>query len=444
MLSTILFVLLSSCQNFHNHDSEGNKISPPVVRSQINWVGHWMNEGARVKLVREVASEYEFRNQEIHINLKFPEEIYKADDSLEIQFILDQMRKPVADWDIIRIKEHYNAIAAILKDNDWGVKYLVDFSSVPGYFERHLAFVSSPLFKSHSGNICVGPYNEGQFWALYVNTSVAKKIGITVKQYDMTFDDFLSYIKVAYEYNRTHSNQITAIFEDRFWISTEAIWKRLFYSLLGSFDELNTKLTPEKLDAIKKCYEACEQIAKYDAIIKSRSKIDWGRDNDYPLKDSCLFFVNGSWMYNIWKIKDQEKMKSIMPCELPVFKPCDMCLGGYTSNWAVLKNAPHREEAIKLMMFWTEPKIAEKWARYTKCPSGVKGNLTTTAFGIEEYENFMYNIEKKYGGRKVSEVDNKIILGEKNFAVPLRIIDVLEGKLTAQKAFSDLKKQLVY
>jgi ABC-type glycerol-3-phosphate transport system substrate-binding protein len=444
VITTIIGIISFSCQNSGFTEKEVKNISPPKVRSQVNWVGHWLKEGARLKLVNEVATEFEFQNQEIQINLKFPEELYNADDSLEIQFIISQMKKPVADWDIIRIKEHYNPIASILGDIKWGEKYLVDFSSVPGFLDRHQAFVNTSLFKSHSGNILIGPYIEGQFWALYVNMDVAKKMGIQVKQYDMTFDDFLSYVKSAYDYNKSHNTHIVTIFEDKFWISTEAIWKQLFFSLMGHFDKLDTKLTQEKLDAIQKCYEACEQLSKYNPIIKNRLKITWERDNDYPLKDSCLFFVNGSWMYNIWKDKNAEKMKSIIPCELPVFKPSDICLGGYTSNWAVLKNAPHREDAIKLLMYWTEPQVAEKWARYTKCPTGLKGNLTTTSFGTDEYENFMYNIEKRYGGRKISEVDNKYAVGEKNFGVNLKIIDVLEGRLSAKDAFKELNKKLVY
>jgi len=43
-------------------------------------------------------------------------------------------------------------------------------------------------------------------------------------------------------------------------------------------------------------------------------------------------------------------------------------------NLAVLKNSPHRDQAVKLLMSLNKPDVAEKWARYTKSPTGVKGN----------------------------------------------------------------------
>lgn len=442
-LILLVVVLLGSCKRGILNEVNGKKTEVQAV-TQVNWVGHWKNEGERGNLVREVATEYEFLHQNIKVNLKFPEDLYNADDTKEVEFIITQMQKSVADWDIVRIKEHYSTIAKILKDDNWGQKYLVDFGQVEGFKEKHLDFINDKAFSQNTGNILLCPYNEGQFWALYVNLNVAKKMGIEVKQYGMTFDDFMGYIKVAYNYNKSHSDYIAPIFEDRGWITSEAIWKSLVYSLLGTYSQLNDKLDAQKLDAIEKTFLAYEQLSKYEPIIRNRASINWERDNGYPLQDSCLFFVNGSWMYNIWKKKNFQKMKNVLPCELPVFRSPDFCMGGYAPNWAVLKNGANREQAIKLMMFWTRPEIAEKWARYTKCPSGIKGNLTNTSFGVDEYENFMYSIEKKYGGKKVSQVSNTFILGEKSKFVKLNTIDVLEGKMTAKQAMRELKPQLKY
>lgn len=423
----------------------GATIVKTNAKTTINWVGHWLHEGDRKQLLTGIATEYAFANQDININLKYPEELYQGSDSLEIRFIIDQIKKPIPDFDIIRIKENYKAIATILNDAYWGEKYLVDFTHIPGFVERHQSFINLNDLSSKTGNILVGPYNEGQFWALYVNTDVAQKMGIKVKQYEMTFDDFLGYIKAVYEYNKSHNTSITAIFEDHFWISTETIFKHLFYSIIGNYENItqSSQLTTQKLDALLQCYKACEDLSKYQPISKARTSVVWSKDNCNILNDSCLFIVNGSWMYNIWSQNDKQKMKKILPCELPVFKPIDNYIGGYTSNWAVLKKSPHCEEAIKLLMYWTTPEIAERWARVTKCPSGVKGNMTTSSFGVEPFEDFMFTIEKKYGGRKFKEVDVKYILGEKNYRVPLHVIDVLEGKITAQSAFRDLKSKVI-
>jgi hypothetical protein len=443
LLPFIIMFYFGSCIK-EKINSKENTLSVKLVENIIplNFVGHWMNEGARGNLVREITNEFEFTHQNIHVNLKFPEELYNADDSVEIQFILKQIKLPTAEWDIIRIKEHYFTIAKILNDPAWGEKYLVDFSKIPAFVDLHKPFINNLLVKSRTGNICTGSYNEGFYWAIFENTEVAKKIGLTVRQYDMTFEDLLNDVKAVDNYNKTNNTHIAAIFEDKNWISTETMFKRLCYSLMNNFNEvLDTRLTRKKMEIIEKGYEACEQLSKYHPIIKSRMKISWGRDNDFPLKDSCLFFVNGSWMYNIWTKNDSTSISKMLPCELPVFQASDNYIGGYTANWAVPKNAPHLQEAIQMTLYWCRPEIAEQWARYTKCPTGVKGNLTTSSFGFDNYESFLYTIETKYEGRKVHPISNSYLFGEKNFMLPLRVIEVLEGKMTAAQAVNEFKQK---
>lgn len=445
ILYIITVLYLYSCNEGINQNLKivGKPIEPIKIKAQINWVGQWAGEGDKERFLRELANEYEFLNQDINVNLKFRDDIYKADE--ESGFILQQIQKPVADWDIlVRMHVNYYVVANILKDPDWGKKYLVDFSEVPGFMESHKEFVNTDMYKKRYGGIYFGPYNEGQLCVLYVNTEVAKKMGISVKQYGMTFDDFLGYIKAAHEYNRSNT-YIAPIFEDASWIQTEILFKRLFFSTFDNYNQiLDTKLKQNRIAALEKCYTALEELSKYEPIIKNRTKISWWRDNDYPLKDSCLFFANYTFVYNFWKMKGVEKMKKMMPCELPVFKPSDTYMGGYVANWAVLKNSPHKDEAVKLMMYWCKPEVAEKWVRYTKSPSGVKGNMTSTGLGADPFESFMHYIDEKYGTRMIQELDNQYVVGEKNFNIPYHVIDVLEGKMTGKEAFNELKKKLVY
>jgi ABC-type glycerol-3-phosphate transport system substrate-binding protein len=404
-------------------------------------VGHWFNEGDRQKLLLEANNDFEFLNQDIAVQLAFPEEIYGADEPAELAFIIEQMQKPVADWDVIRIKEHYNTIASRLNDPEWGKKYLIDFSEIPGFLESHGDFINQKATRSKTGGIIIGPYFEGQLWAIYVNTEVAKKMNIQVKQYGMTFEDFISYLEAAYNYNKSN-HYIAPIFDDANWISTEVIFKQLFYSLMNSYEEsLESNVTEKKIEALRTCYQAMDRMSTLNPIIHSRNTIQWARDNDYPLKDSCLFMVNGTWMYNIWKQKGPEQMGKMMPCELPVFQPSDTYVGGYASNWAVLKNGPHAKEAVRLMMYWCTPRMAEKWVRYTKSPSGIKGTLGATTFGTDIYENFVYSIEQKYGEKQMPQSDNKYLIGENNFT-NLRVIDVLERRITGTQAFNELVKTL--
>lgn len=444
-LIIIVGLILNGCKQTDNQiENSGITISQNNA-VQLNIVGHWLGEGKREKMMREYTNEYEFLHQEIKIKMTFPEELYKGELG-EQEFIISQVTKPVADYDILRLKSHYPAVARLMNDDSWGPKYLVDFYQVPGFIEAHIPSLNIDALKKRTGNICVSPCFEGNYEALYTNIEVAKKIGITVKQYGMTYEDFKSYLIAVEQYNKTNNTNIMPIFEndDNGWLTTETIFKRLFFSLLDGFTEINNPgYSEKKIKALEQTYRAYEELAKYKPIRnnKYRLNIDWGRDNDYPLKDSCLFFVNGSYMYNIWDGKDQNALSKMLPCELPVFKESDTYIGDYSSNWCVPQNAPNKEEAIKLLMYWCKPAMAEKWVRYTKCPSGIKGNLATTSFGIDPFEDFQYNINKKYNSRLVASTDFRLVTGEKN-NIPLFSTLVLGGTMKADEAIRNLRNKL--
>lgn len=443
----LLIVLVASCIHSDSKAlSGGLKINKSENVTQVNMVGHWLGEGKREKLVREFVNEFEFVNQDIKINMKFPEDLYK-DDNGEFEFIINEVTKPVSDFDIIRLKSDYPVIARMMNNENWGAIYLVDFAEVPGFIEKHLSTLNMAAIKRRTGNICVGPCLEGNYETLYANLSIAKRIGITVKQYGMTYDDLLNYLKVLDDYNKTHKTSVMAIFEcaDNSWQTSEPIFKRLFFSLLDGYKEINNvSYSDKKMHALEQTFKAYETLSKYNPLRdnKDRMNIDWARDNDYPLKDSCLFFVNGSYMYNIWDIKDHEALTKILPCELPVFKSSDTYIGDFSPNWCVPLNSPHRKEAIKILMYLCEPSMAEKWVRYTKCPSGIKGNLAENAFGVDAFEDFQFTINQKYGAKMIAKDDYKILMGEKN-DIPLHSTLVLGGLVSAEEQMNRIRRNLI-
>jgi ABC-type glycerol-3-phosphate transport system substrate-binding protein len=128
---------------------------------------------------------------------------------------------------------------------------------------------------------------------------------------------------------------------------------------------------------------------------------------------------------------------------MPVFKPSPACYGGYFVTWAVLKNSPHREQAVKLLMSLNKPDVAEKWARYTKSPTGVKGNLSTVVFGFDKFENFQYMIDRKYGKHKFHVFNTaSFVFGKENENVPSFADSVLLSNMSADKAMKEIRKQL--
>jgi len=136
---------------------------------------------------------------------------------------------------------------------------------------------------------------------------------------------------------------------------------------------------------------------------------------------------------------DEAKTMKMVPAELPVFTPTDFYMGSYTPQFAVLKNAPHRDAAVRLLQFWCKPKVAEKWVRYTKAPTGLRGNLSTSDVANDQFERFQERVNTTYEGRLYFSDDVGFILGEENkllgHFVNEQVIRLLAGETTAQQAY---------
>jgi ABC-type glycerol-3-phosphate transport system substrate-binding protein len=145
----------------------------------------------------------------------------------------------------------------------------------------------------------------------------------------------------------------------------------------------------------------------------------------------------------MWLARDSTKLKNMMPSELPVFKTSPAYIGGYFVTWAVLKKSPNRDKAVKFLLSINTPDVAEKWVRYTKSPTGIKGNLTTVNFGSDKFEDYQYMIEHKYGSHKTDVFNNSIYcLGKINENIPDHYLEVFSGQMTADQALTDIKRQL--
>lgn len=445
LIILILIVIIFIPKKVFQINNQSTKLSHGAdYKSTVNWIGHWKGEGKRMALVSEVANEFEFLNQDVKVNLKFPEDVYFKGDASEIEFIAKQALSANPEWDIIRVKDYYPDVAKYLNDPEWGKKYLVDFSQFPDFVAHQQDFLFSDEYKAQNGGITIGPYNEGFFWAVWYNKEIAQKLGINIKQYGMTVEDFVSYIKATQDYNQKNNTDIIPYFEESGWLTFYNVMMELFYSEIGDINKINdANYDPKKIVAIGKVLKLFEEISTYNPLPKNRSKINWSETFDYPLSGKCLLYVQGSWMYNIWDNIDHAKINNMIPCELPSFSGTSPCyIGGYKACWAVLKNAPHYDQAVKLMKMWTNPEMSEKWVRYTRCPTGVKGNLSENTFGFDQFEDFEYNISKKFGLHLINPIDNRYIFGMKNKGITIPFIDILEKRTTAEIVMNNIRKQI--
>lgn len=446
LIIIIVMPVFSGCSK-DSDDIEGKVISKSTEPVTINFIGHWLNEGKREDLVRNYVRDYEFRNQQVRINLKFPEEVFYNREDLQSnqKFVYKMLQKENPEWDIVRVNGEYQEILEQCGDPDWPRKYLVDFSEIKEFRDGTLPELLTDKAKKAWNGIIPGPYVEGQFWALWCNKAVAKKIGIEVKQYGMTVDDFIEYLKAVNNYNKNNpGNYITPVYESVDWPTTMVIAVQMFSSLLsGSEEFFSGQVTERRLSAWEKTLEAIELMSKYKPLNPEWKKVNWDKTKGSLINEESLFYVNGSWMYNIWLAIDEEKIHNCMPTEFPVFNKTSVYPGGYQVMWAVLKNAPHKEEAIKFLLDMNKPAMSEMWVRYTKCPTGIKGNLTGVSFGADQFENFSYNVQKVYGLNTYRYYESSSwVLSEKYADTPIFYTEVIQGEMSAKEAMQRIRRSI--
>jgi hypothetical protein len=418
------------------------QISPEGARNTINWMGHWYKADKRYDLVLEMKRDFSFRNQNTRVNLQFPEQIVGTNDKVVVaHLIVEMIKRKKFDWDIVWMDNHiYQFVAEELDDPFWGRKHLVNFEEVPGFVQSQKPFIiEDPAYRNQTGGILVGPYIEGYYYALYYNRDLAAKMGIQVKPFGMTFDDLLGYVQAAARYNQNATDKIPIFFDAYDLPSMEALFQNLVKSWLADYSATTTEQgSPRKLAAMYKGFQAFEELGKYRPLIPSYATNAWFLTRDVPLNDKALFYISGTWMYSRWRDIDVAKSAKMVPTELPVFKPVDYCLGGVIPTWAVMKDSPHRDAAVRLVMSMSTPTIAERWVQYTKTPTGLAGDFSKATVGSDVYEVYQRTMSEKYGSRVQYSFNASYLLGKKNNLLQKDIVDVLwkllEGKMTADQA----------
>ena len=164
-LIVFLTLIFGSCQD-NIQIGKINELKPlaKVIPSQINFIGHWKGEGKKEDLLLEFINEFEFTNQDLKVNMKFPEDIYfdRRKYNIEIDFNAKIVLSDKPEWDIIRLNNEYFKVADSLKDPDWAKKYLVDFSQIPEFKKNTRPELLSDTVKAKYGGIIPGPFKIGR------------------------------------------------------------------------------------------------------------------------------------------------------------------------------------------------------------------------------------------------------------------------------------------
>jgi ABC-type glycerol-3-phosphate transport system substrate-binding protein len=202
-------------------------------------------------------------------------------------------------------------------------------------------------------------------------------------------------------------------------------------------------MTTEKQNALKKTLTTLEKFGPYHPLLEGYEERDWFGTRNDVLENKAVFTAAGaSWMYSHWRGIDKEKTLNMVPVEMPVYQPVDHYIGGYNPMFAVMKNSPVRAEAVSFLMEFSKPNTAEKWVRYSKGPSGIKGNLSDSgdsSEGADQFDKFISHITQEYGGNVYDTKTVDYILGRKykdlSPAFYRHLVSVMNGDLSADEAY---------
>lgn len=428
-------------------------------RVRLNWIGHWKGEDLRERLVQEIRRDYEFLHPEVSINLVFDVDLPGSEPDHKVRSaraIVDMITTGRIDWDIVFLDiAVYEFVAERLKDPAWTARHLVDFSQVPGFPASQEGFITSdPRYKSRMGGILTGPYTESYLLNLWYNAKVAEKTGVRVRERGMSFDDLVLCAERLQRYNREHGTAIPLL-KLSSWNRIDALFESLFRSL---FEDQAAAAAPVFSDAKARAFlrtlEAFERLARFQPAVNpgwERLTSDaWRRGLLFD--DDALFIVGGTFMYNQFRGLDPSRAEKMRPVENPALGPARVLVGDYTPVFAVMKAGANRDAAVDFLMSWATPKNAERWVRYTKNLTGVRGYLSDTtsrqvdAFG-DVYEKYLIDMQAQNRGAPIAHLRTPTyVFGADN---PVSVVElreklgaILEGTLTAREYYDDVMRRL--
>ncbi len=427
--------------------------TPHIFAKELNWIGHWKNELGREQLVEEVKKEFEFLHPDVNVNLVHDVDLDAPGDYFKKKVantIVEMINSGNIKWDVVFLGiTVYNYVAEILGDPDWGKKHLVDFSTVPEFFENHKEFIAdTPYYKEQTGGIYVGPFIEGLITCLWYNKAVAAKVGIDVREEGMTASDFIGYAKKLSEYNRANNSTIPLLSFSTYY-RIEGLFEFMFKSQLNDpVTVIEQSYSDEKARAFLDTLMIFEELSTYQPILNEgwRELGVWQWMDEYLKGNSSLFAAGGTYWYGHFMGRAPEMMVYNVPVEPPVVKYPNGLVGQYSNVWAVMKNSLNKKEAIELLQLWSEPKVAQKWIAYTKNPTGLRGNLASLELHSKEadvYSDFVVRMNKKYEGMQIRNFRSPTYLFGPDCQVSGRAFReslalILEGKKGGREYFNEI------
>lgn len=432
----------NSCGKHNSVDNYYAQLHENEDQTSLRWLGQWYGEGKKELLVREMARDFMFLNQDIDVDLKF------AYEMAEIDSFADPFRH-VADSIVSWVKENrwpfdifvcdkwiYDDISRRLNDPHWGKKNLIDFQNEGWFKKAHKDYVlSNSEYTGNFGDIAPGAFIEGMWDLLFVSSNVEKKLGIKAKNYNMTIDDFIEYAKIVYRYNQSNSDKITLCATN--YQKLDMVLEQIVMSEIGNPVNVSTN---DQLKALSIVYKKIEALSQYKPLEQYHQ---YATDRELK-QDDALFHLHATWATLFWRRNNPEGEKLMSPCEFPSMpnKAAYSYSGTYNAIFAIPKNAKKRNEAVRLMKYMSTVDIAEKWENYSKCPTGLESRMSLSEFGTDDFSNFSKQVSAKYNNRLDDYNLAEDLFGGKQSHINFHLLDVAEGEMTASQAINSIKSQM--
>jgi ABC-type glycerol-3-phosphate transport system substrate-binding protein len=440
-LTSLVLSLLLSCSSQELTESKKEIVVQNQKRTKVKWLAQWFGEGMKETIIHEIVRDFSFLNQDIEVEMVFPHQLTKTDSNFNnFYMVVDSISKwastNVWPYDLMLCDSyHYINIANRINDKYWGGKLLTDFSNEKWFIDAHKDYVLEvDEYKGKYGGIAPGAFIEGAWNLLYASSEVEDKLGIKVKDYDMTIDDFIEYAIAVDNYNKAHSDKIT-FFSMNYNNGLDHLINHLVKSEIGND---NKKAKADPYVTLSNVYEKLETLAKYNPIEQHHA---FNSDREL-LHDKVLFHYHSTWVSMFWQKTNPEGEKKMRPCEIPSMtgKTASTYPGIYNAVFVVPKNAKNRDAAIKLMQFISSPEIAEKWEVYSKCPTGLRNRVSLNEFGTDAFSKLSKHIAEKYDSKLEETNLSKILFNSQN-TIQFYPQEVVSGRMTASQALNSVRNQ---
>ncbi len=388
LLIAVCAVFVSACsRDAVSTEKPVASAKPAGETHPLRWMGHWKGEGRREEMVRQVLEAFSYTHPQIDVSFEFAADVLPEKSQMEMGlYIADMIRAGRMEWDVVWMDPLvYRTVATELSDWDWGRKHLVDFSeieAVAGRQKPHL--MTGPDAHKYTDGMMPGPYIEGFYYTVWYNRELAEQMGITVREKGMTPEDLLGYAEQIQAYNQ-RANKPVALLLD---YEGAGSLRRLFISLLLSArsDIADPAGEDEAMARTLAVFEALAERFPEDCVLMREDLPEIAQS---LIDGEALFFCDATWSYTTFDQCYPEGIKKLYLAQMPKFSDgVHEVIGGYISTWAVLKNAPGRDEGIELIKYWSRPEIAEQWVRDTKCPTGLAGSLYDPSFGNDVFAEY--------------------------------------------------------